>query len=360
MKALAHMTRICLFLSAGMLAWAQAISTSQIQGTVQDSTGLAVPAAEVKVTHTDTGAVRTVTTGADGGYVLTNLPIGPYQLEVSKEGFAKYVQKGIVLQVAANPTVDVTLKVGSVSEQVMVQADAAMVETQATGVGAVIENQRILELPLNGRNVTDLISMAGAAVQIAHEPQPPALAHEIHDQPCGLLPLLDAAVDAALAEQAAGVEVAAQVPQVAVDIGVLHRAVDSRRVVAGERHRPYDGGCDRVGPLLRIPRDGRGLDDADDRGAWRPPGIRRVRFPRSRRRTGRHAPGARLRRSGRTRQLSGGATSFGLHRDRQRPCPHQVRRRPGTPGWRSRRDWQPALWKSLVSLSSIVQINVDQ
>ena len=164
MRTLAHMTRICLFLSAGVFAWAQAISTSQIQGTVQDSTGLAVPAAEVKVTHTDTGAIRTIITGADGGYVLTNLPIGPYQLEVSKEGFAKYVQKGIVLQVAANPTVDVTLKVGSVSEQVMVQADAAMVETQATGVGAVIENQRILELPLNGRNAADLIQLAGASV----------------------------------------------------------------------------------------------------------------------------------------------------------------------------------------------------
>src|ERR1700738_3780241 len=124
MRTLAHMTRICLFLSAGVFAWAQAISTSQIQGTVQDSTGLAVPGAEVKVTHTDTGAIRTVTTGSDGGYVLTNLPIGPYPLEASKQGFTKYVQTEIVLQVAANPTIDVTLKVGSVSEQVMVQADA--------------------------------------------------------------------------------------------------------------------------------------------------------------------------------------------------------------------------------------------
>src|SRR5260370_25894888 len=116
MKVLAHTARICLFISVGVLAWGQAISTSQIQGTVQDSTGLAVPGAEVKVTHTDTGAIRTVTTGSDGGYVLTNLPIGPYQLDVSKEGFAKYVQTGIVLQIAANPTIDLTSKLRSLPD----------------------------------------------------------------------------------------------------------------------------------------------------------------------------------------------------------------------------------------------------
>ncbi len=79
----------------------QAVSTSQISGTVQDSSGSAVPAAEVKAVQTATGAARSVTSGPDGSYVLTNLPVGPYQLEVSKEGFTKYVQSGIVLQVAA-------------------------------------------------------------------------------------------------------------------------------------------------------------------------------------------------------------------------------------------------------------------
>jgi Carboxypeptidase regulatory-like domain len=144
-------------------AWAQ-VSTAQIQGTVQDSSGLAVQGAEVKATQTATGAVRTVTTGVDGGYVLPDLPIGPYQVEVTKEGFSKYVQTGIVLQVASNPTIPITLKVGQVTEQVSVQADAALVETQATGVGNVMENQRILDLPLNGRNPADLIQLAGAAV----------------------------------------------------------------------------------------------------------------------------------------------------------------------------------------------------
>src|SRR5579862_8889222 len=105
-----------LFLSlASNVLWAQG-STAQINGTIRDASGLAVPGAEVKATETATGAVRTVTTGADGGFVLANLPIGPYTLDVTKEGFSKYTQAGIVLEVASNPTVDVALKVGNVTE----------------------------------------------------------------------------------------------------------------------------------------------------------------------------------------------------------------------------------------------------
>jgi hypothetical protein len=142
--------------------WAQ--STAQMQGVVQDDSGAAVPGAEVKATQTATNVVRTTTSGADGTYVLPNLPIGPYKLEISKQGFTTSVQTGITLQVNANPTVNVSLKVGAVTEQVQVEANAALVETQPTGLGSVIENQRILELPLNGRNAVELIQLAGAAV----------------------------------------------------------------------------------------------------------------------------------------------------------------------------------------------------
>src|ERR1700745_791108 len=94
-----------------VVAWGQ--STAQINGNIRASSGLAVPGATIKVTQTATAAVRTVTSGADGGYVIPNLPIGPYLLEVAKDGFSKYVQSGIVLQVDSNPTLDATLKVGS-------------------------------------------------------------------------------------------------------------------------------------------------------------------------------------------------------------------------------------------------------
>src|SRR5579864_2164488 len=141
--------------------WAQ--STAQINGTVRDSSGLAVAGATVKATQTATGAVRTVTSDAEGAFVFANLPIGPYLLEITKEGFNKYAQTGIVLQVDSNPTIDAALKVGAVTEQVTVQADASMVETHSTGVGTVVDNQRVVEMPLNGRNATELVFLAGMA-----------------------------------------------------------------------------------------------------------------------------------------------------------------------------------------------------
>ena len=153
-------------LVAAVVLSGQAISTSQINGTVQDSSGLAVPGAEVKATQTETGLVRTATSGTDGSYVLTNLPVGPYQLEVSREGFSKYVQSGIVLQVGSNPNIDVSLKVGQVNEQVQVEANANLVETRSAGIGQVIDNQRVLELPLNGRQVTELVFLSGMATQV--------------------------------------------------------------------------------------------------------------------------------------------------------------------------------------------------
>ena len=110
-------------LAAGM-AWAQAVAGSQVSGVVKDSSGGVLPGVEVTITKTDTGAVRTVVTGADGGYVFPNLPVGPYQLKVVLQGFNTYVQDGIVLQVSTNPHINVTLSVGSVSEQITVTANS--------------------------------------------------------------------------------------------------------------------------------------------------------------------------------------------------------------------------------------------
>jgi len=165
MKKLANITLT--FLLAGATAWAQ--GTAQIHGTVQDSSGSSVPGAQVKVTQTETGASRTAASGADGGYVLTNLPIGPYQIEVTKEGFAKAVQTGVVLQVNADPAIEIALKVGAVSEQVKVEANATLVETRNSGIGSVTETQRIVELPLNGRQVTDLVALNGLDIVVVDD-----------------------------------------------------------------------------------------------------------------------------------------------------------------------------------------------
>ena len=137
--------------------------TAQINGTIKDASGLAIPGAAIKVTQTATGVVRTTLSGADGGYALPNLPIGPYLVEVTKDGFNKYAQTGIVLQVDTNPTIDVAMRVGSVSESVTVKAGAAQVETRTTSIGQVVDTQRVLEMPLNGREVHELIFLAGMA-----------------------------------------------------------------------------------------------------------------------------------------------------------------------------------------------------
>jgi hypothetical protein len=152
---------IAILLTCGSL-WGQ-VNTAQINGSVRDNSGLAVPGATVQATQTSTGAIRTTTTAGDGSFVLPNLAIGPYSIQIDKSGFAKHVQSGIVLQVDTNPAVDVTLHVGSVSETVTVQADAAMAETHSTGIGNVIDNQRVVEMPLNGRDPTQLIYLSGMA-----------------------------------------------------------------------------------------------------------------------------------------------------------------------------------------------------
>jgi Carboxypeptidase regulatory-like domain len=144
-------------------AWAQAVAGSQLSGAVRDSSNAAIPGAEVTVTKTDTGMMRTLVTSVDGDYTFPNLPVGPYQLKVVLQGFNTYVQDGIVLQVGSNPVINVTLSVGNISEQVTVTANTALVETKNTGIGQVIDNQRVLEMPLNGRQATELIFLSGLA-----------------------------------------------------------------------------------------------------------------------------------------------------------------------------------------------------
>jgi len=147
-------------LLASVAMWAQ---TSQISGIVKDPSGSAIPGAAIKATQTATGVVRVAVSGADGNFALPDLPIGPYIVEVTKEGFNKYVQTGIVLQVDSNPTINVSLQVGAVSEQVTVEAGAAQVETRSTAIGSVVTNQQVAEMPLNGRDPHELIFLAGMA-----------------------------------------------------------------------------------------------------------------------------------------------------------------------------------------------------
>jgi Carboxypeptidase regulatory-like domain len=167
------MRRLQFYLLAFILLFAvphacypQATEVDQITGTIQDTTGSAIPKAEVKAFQTETGFTRSAVTEGDGSYVLSSLPIGPYRLEVSAAGFKTYVENGIVLQVNLNPTVNAKLEVGSVSQQVVVQENATMAETQTSAVSQVINSQSVVDLPLNGRQPTQLVLLSGAATTI--------------------------------------------------------------------------------------------------------------------------------------------------------------------------------------------------
>ena len=141
------------------------LSTAQISGRVADESGAVLPGVTVTATQTDTGQARTVVTDASGTYVMPNLPTGPYRLEAMLQGFRSYVQTGIVLQVAATPSINVVLGIGAVEQAVTVEAAAPIVDVQSAGISDVVSNEQIVELPLQGRQVTDLIVLAGAAVQ---------------------------------------------------------------------------------------------------------------------------------------------------------------------------------------------------
>ena len=143
-------------------AWAQA--TAQMSGTVRDSSGGVLPGVTVTVTQTDTGFTRTSVTETSGSYVMSNLPTGPYKLEASLQGFRTYVQTGIVLQVNGNPTINVVLAVGNIAETISVEGAAPLVDVRSAGISEVVDNQKIVELPLQGRQVTNLIILAGGAV----------------------------------------------------------------------------------------------------------------------------------------------------------------------------------------------------
>jgi hypothetical protein len=150
------------------LAWAQA--TGSISGTARDQSGGVLPGVTITVTHTDTGATRSTVSNESGAYALPNLPLGPYRLEATLQGFNTFAQTGIVLQVNSSPVVNPVLGVGAVSEQVQVTGAATLVDTRTVGVATVVESQRIVELPLNARQVTQLITLSGVAVQTASSP----------------------------------------------------------------------------------------------------------------------------------------------------------------------------------------------
>jgi len=137
--------------------WAQ--NEGAISGTVQDSSGAVLPSASVKLTNHEQGTVRSAQTNQSGVYQFTFLPAGTYDLEVTANGFKTQKRTSIVLAVAQNSRIDVSLEVGNVSENVTVVAEAATVNTESGEVGAVVDNTKVTEMPLNGRQMWALTEL---------------------------------------------------------------------------------------------------------------------------------------------------------------------------------------------------------
>jgi hypothetical protein len=149
----------------GLSASAQQI-TGSIRGTVTDSSGAVVQAAAVRAKQQETGLTRTTATNRDGAYVLLELPVGHYSLEVEARTFQRYVQEGISLNVNETASVPVRLVVGSEKEKIQVTSDAPLIETTVTSLGKVVQRQEILDLPLNGRNFSQLGTLQPGVVPL--------------------------------------------------------------------------------------------------------------------------------------------------------------------------------------------------
>ena len=130
--------------------------TGSIRGTVSDPSDAIVRAATVTAKQIETGLKRVAITDRQGEYVLVELPIGHYQLEVQAKGFQKYLQQGISLDVNQTATVGIHLKLGSETQQVEVSANAALVQSTVSSLGQTVMEHEILDLPLDGRNFSQL------------------------------------------------------------------------------------------------------------------------------------------------------------------------------------------------------------
>ncbi|HWB98053.1 MAG TPA: carboxypeptidase regulatory-like domain-containing protein, partial [Bryobacteraceae bacterium] len=159
---MSRLLALCLLAGVASL-WAQ--PTATIVGRVTDSSGAVVGGARVVASNTGTGLQRSTLTTATGDYELPLLPItGSYNLTISKEGFQTQQLDGITLQVDQHARFDVAMQVGSISEQVRVEAAAPILNTESGSIGQVVGNKNIVDLPLNGRNFTQLATLLPNAV----------------------------------------------------------------------------------------------------------------------------------------------------------------------------------------------------
>ncbi len=148
---------VFVFAFSASAAWAQA--TASLNGTVRDSAGAVVTEATVVLHNRDTNLDRTAATNSVGAYVMPDVQPGNYDLKVNKAGFGPSIKSGITLVVNQTATYDFALKAGAVNEVVDVQANSIVLETSTAELGVAVVKEQVNDLPLNGRNFTQLLNL---------------------------------------------------------------------------------------------------------------------------------------------------------------------------------------------------------
>ena len=158
---------LCLLLLCPQSLFSQAES-GRITGTVSDSTGAVVPGAEVTIINVDTNRRQVFTTDVAGRYSSGPLRVGKYRIEAESTGFKRLIHEAITLEVQETAVVNLQLELGEITESVTVTAAQELIQTTEASQGQVIEQRRVVDLPLNGRDYVQLALLSEGA------PEPPS------------------------------------------------------------------------------------------------------------------------------------------------------------------------------------------
>jgi hypothetical protein len=172
--------RIAVFFLTLVLGWpltARAQTAASVSGRVQDASGAVLPGVLVTARQMNTGFERTATSDAEGRYALPSLPSGAYELRAELPGFRTLVRQGITLSVGDNVSVDLALEVGGVTEALTVTGETPAVNTRAGDLSYLVDARAIEQLPLNGRNYTDLAYLQPGVVPYPHRDGGSVVAH---------------------------------------------------------------------------------------------------------------------------------------------------------------------------------------
>ncbi len=157
---------LLVFMLCGSLAMAQ-LTQGTISGVIRDETGAVMPGVDLSLTNVATGVGRNTVSDDEGRYAAPNLQVGEYQIRAELPGFRTTILEGIELTVGQRAVVDLILQIGEVTEEVIVSGEAALLETTTATISNLVDERRVLDLPLNNRDLTQLTYLQPGVLKVA-------------------------------------------------------------------------------------------------------------------------------------------------------------------------------------------------